>query len=442
MTYQTSLDDFDEDLNKANSAKIESDKRTVFREFDFRGESTDYATHCFHQYPAIMIGPVARLALKKWFGEKNVILDPFVGSGSVLVEAMLLGKQSFGSDLNPLAVMMSKVKTRVLDLDELKQVEKSLANSINGRKNNEHTYELPSEDNLKYWFKPDLYQSLMNIKDVIARLDVQDEIREFFLLPLSELARDVSLVRNGEFKLYRMKKEDIPSWNPDVYGGYASKVRRNIEGFAHLLENLPENYHVPEVHFGDSRYLDWLEDGSVDGVLTSPPYGDSKTTVAYGQYSFLSSKILGLSEDSFRLRQIDDELLGGSRSRSALTSNDLKSQTLKSALDKIREENPKRTEEVLNFYLGYHEVLMEIDRVLAEGGRICYVVGNRTVSGVNIETDLITKELFEQLGMRHLGTAVREIQNKRMPAKNSPTNKRGKVQSTMTQEFLVLMEKS
>ena len=441
MTYQTSLDDFDEELNKANSAKIESNKRTVFREFDFRGESTDYATHCFHQYPAIMIGPVARLALKKWFGEKNVILDPFVGSGSVLVESMLLGKRSFGSDLNPLAVMMSKVKTRVLDLDNLKQVEESLANLINSRRNNEHEYELPSEDNLDYWFKPEHFQSLMNIRDIIEKLGVQDEIREFFLLPLSELARDVSLVRNGEFKLYRMKQTDIPSWNPDVYSGYASKVRRNIKGFSHLLENLPENYHVPEVKYGDSRYMDWLEDGSVDGVLTSPPYGDSKTTVAYGQYSFLSSKILGLSEESFRLRQVDDELLGGSRSRSTLTRSDLDSPTLNSVLDRIQREKPKRAKEVLNFYLGYHEVLMEIDRVLAEGGRICYVVGNRTVSGFKIETDLITKELFEQLGMQHLGTAVREIQNKRMPSKNSPTNKRGKVQSTMTQEFLVIMEK-
>ena len=69
------------------------------------------------------------------------------------------------------------------------------------------------------------------------------------------------------------------------------------------------------------------------------------------------------------------------------------------------------------------------------------MVGNRNVRGVTVPTDLITRDFFESNGFRHLETIVRNIPNKRMPSKNSPSNIPGKKSETMKHEFIVVCRK-
>lgn len=70
------------------------------------------------------------------------------------------------------------------------------------------------------------------------------------------------------------------------------------------------------------------------------------------------------------------------------------------------------------------------------------VVGNRTVKGIQLPTDEIVADFGEPTGFRHVETMIRKIPNKRMPSKNSPTNKAGVLGSTMTEEYIVIMEKT
>ena len=79
--------------------------------------------------------------------------------------------------------------------------------------------------------------------------------------------------------------------------------------------------------------------------------------------------------------------------------------------------------------------------VIRKGGRVCYVVGNRTVKDVQIPLDYFTAEIFEKHGFKHEITYVRSIPNKRMPSKTSPSNKKGANVSTMTEEYIVIMTK-
>ena len=88
-------------------------------DLDFRKVDTKYYTHSFHTDPAVMIGPVAKYCIENWLSDAKIIIDPFVGSGSVLVEGSVKGKTCIGVDLNPLAVMISRVKTRTIDLDKV-----------------------------------------------------------------------------------------------------------------------------------------------------------------------------------------------------------------------------------------------------------------------------------------------------------------------------------
>ena len=88
-------------------------KRKVDDRWSFKEANTKEFTHCYHIYPAMMIPQIARTLIEEYKpkGRLDLILDPYMGSGTTLVEASLAGINSIGTDLNPLARLMGKVKT-------------------------------------------------------------------------------------------------------------------------------------------------------------------------------------------------------------------------------------------------------------------------------------------------------------------------------------------
>ena len=181
-----------------------------------------------------------------------------------------------------------------------------------------------------------------------------------------------------------------------------------------------------------------LKNESVDLIVTSPPYGDSKTTVAYGQFSRLANEWLGFN-DSARL---DSLLMGGKKSKETFR---FKFPLLDNILDKIRQNDRNtgktRELEVVSFYKDYKSSINNISKVVKKNGIACYVVGDRRVNDMELPTDEITKFFFEENNFKHIETIVRNIPNKRMPLKTSPSNKSGKTVKTMKQEYIVIMKK-
>ena len=119
--------------------------------------------------------------------------------------------------------------------------------------------------------------------------------RNFILVAFSETVREVSYTRNGEFKLYRMPAQKLEGFKPDIFGIFSKKLSRNRNGLAAFLENRKS----VEVSVSDANTVQGELPlprplGGYDVVITSPPYGDSQTTVAYGQYSRLAAEWIGL----------------------------------------------------------------------------------------------------------------------------------------------------
>lgn len=173
---------------------------------------------------------------------------------------------------------------------------------------------------------------------------------------------------------------------------------------------------------------------SADNPITSPPYGDSRTTVAYGQYSRLSSQWMDLTEANL----VDKKLMGGQ------TNGHIPKfgcRPLDKAVKQISEADYKRALEIASFYVDLEKSIHNVSTIIRRGGYICYVVGNRRVKGVTLPTDKAIVSLFEQSNFRHVDTFIRTIPNKRMPAKNSPTNEPGKLDTTMLNEYIVIMRK-
>ena len=400
--------------------------------WDFIGADTKEYTHSFHIYPAMMIPQVAREILNRYkTKEMSVLFDPYCGTGTSLVEGSLVGLKCIGTDLNPLARLISKSKVTKVNINNIKSLFKDFEKHIISGNNID--LKKPNINNIDFWFKEKQINDLLSIKYFIDEIKDEDE-KDFFLVPFSETLREVSLTRNGEFKLYRIPKEKIDTWNPNTIELFKEKVKRNIDGYIEYeKENKVYNHEVYNFNSSEEIPNDLIQENSVDIVITSPPYGDSGTTVAYGQFSTLSNEWLGI-EDA---RKLDKKLMGGKTTDIEKTGFEQLDEIIKT----IEAERPKRAKEIWSFYRDYKKSMENVSKTIKKNGICAYVVGNRRVSDIELPTDEFTRFVFEQNGFKHIETIVRNIPNKRQPKKTSPTNQTGKTVSTMTHEYIVIMKK-
>lgn len=180
-----------------------------------------------------------------------------------------------------------------------------------------------------------------------------------------------------------------------------------------------------------------IPSGKINLVVTSPPHGDSRTTVAYGQFSRLSLQWFGVPDKL--ARSLDTLLLGGRRIKDSRVN--LPSPTLGKIIQLIAKKDEKRARDVISFFVDFDKTVTEIDRMMADEGTVCLVVGNRTVKKVKILTDEIMTELFKARGYVHKRTLTRSIPTKRMPRRNSPTNIVGETIPTMNEQHVVVLKK-
>lgn len=409
--------------------------RKIDNYWSFRTADTKEFTHCYHNYPAMMIPQVARQLLEDFApkGKLELVLDPYAGSGTTLVESSIKGIRSIGTDLNPLARFMSKVKNTHYKIDLIREGNAHLTTGIIIY----HPTEVINTDfsrisNYSFWYNEDSLYKLSYLHQLISDLD--PSIQDFFLLCLSETIREVSFTRNGEFKRYKMSEKQLEKFDPDVFNTFEKKVQRNIKGLE-AFNNTGSNNLASVYDFNTSYGIpsEILKEGSVDLVVTSPPYGDSHTTVAYGQFSRWANEWF----DFKNAKSLDRLLMGGVISKEIR----FKSESINSELENIKKLDEKRYYEVISFLNDYWDSIKNVAKVIRKGGRVCYVVGNRRVKNIQINLDFFTAEMFEKCGFKHEITIVREIPNKRMPSKNSPTNKTGEKVTTMTNEYIVILTK-
>jgi len=313
-----------------------------------------------------------------------------------------------GYDINPLAVLIAKVRTTPISTEKaFKLLELILKQEVKD-------CEVPRFSNIEYWFDEDVIEELAKLRTVIFSIE-DVSLQNLFKAAFSETVRLVSRVDRNEFKLVRAKKVK----KMDVKLVFEAIARRNIVRVS-VLSKLTLKACVDIQQLNVLEGLP-LQDESVDFLITSPPYGDSKTTVAYEQFSKLSIKWLGL-DDSFR-----NYLLGAKEKDFEQT---LPSEELSACLERIKKVDAKRAREIYSFYADLYKAFENIAKKVKPGKHAVLVVGNRQVRGVELPTDKICADFFSQFGFTHISTLVREISNKRMPA------------GTMKHEYVVILQKT
>ena len=423
-------------------------------DWTFREIKTNEYTHGFHQYPARMHPEIAKRMIAKYAPKsKHVVFDPFMGSGGVLVEAKVHGNNSIGIDINPFAVLLSKVKTTPLDSKKLQtQFEKIISPSKKDFENNIHYDNAPKELDLDFWYQQDSVEKLQILKNHIFKIKNKD-IKDFFKLCFTFTTRRVSFQKNSIYKIYRMKPENRDVFNPQTFDMFSKICATNIAKMTSFSESakdvsaftiLGDTRKAPE-HFA-SLPKEVLEGGKAHLVVTSPPYGDHGTTVAYGQFSKHPGLWLELPEQE-KLLTVDSVGLGGKKKK---TFDDLKSplldKTLKIIGKKDKEVEKKtnlsdRKGDVYSFFFDLDECFENISQVLKPGkSHCCFVVANRKVRRTTVPMDEIIIELAKKYGFRYKETLHRTIANKAMATRNTPENITDYPDSTMNEESIVVWE--
>ncbi len=422
--------------------------------WSFRGKAVREQTHAYMQYPAMMV-PQMQGKLIQIFCELlpsiKSVFDPFVGSGTVMTEAMLQGLNFAGQDINPLSVLVCHAKAgpfyqRILH-DKVDNLFTQLAQDTSAC----IEADFPG---LSKWFRDDIAIALSRIRRAIRR--EQDVwVRRFLWVALAEVVRLTSNSRTSTFKLHIRPQEEIVQRElaaVDLFKRIVSENVTRLETHRTTLDRqgylTDDRYRgVVKIAFHDSMVSPPVLDHAPihDLLVTSPPYGDNETTVPYGQYSYLPLQWIDFEDidanvDRSCLRttkEIDNRSIGGkNRVRDPRDTDMLKdlSDAFKQTAVMLKDEPPDRMRRVATFCCDLNQTLDPALAALKPNGYMIWTIGNRQVAGKPIPTDAILTELLMARGATLVAKLQRAIPSKRMAVKN-------KVAATMRAETVLIMRK-
>jgi site-specific DNA-methyltransferase (cytosine-N4-specific) len=398
-----------------------------------------------HPYPAMVADELALDLVADHVAPASSVLDPFCGSGRLLAAADHASVR-VGVDANPLAWLLTRAKlsdarTAVISemLRDFSQISKIRpSNCLNKAGHG-------SVD----WFAPEIVRDLERIVIWLNGLQLAES--ELFLAAatLSATVRDVSFARQNGWKLHRLGADERAVFKASVFDRFERRLRyceKEIKDTSQVLGG------VREVHLGDARFLTKAVAqqyrGLFDVVLTSPPYGDSRTTVQYGAASALClsivSHLCGLEHLGMLGREIDGACLGSKIERRGQPNND--TQSFKRYWAGSFFNASYRP--VATFLLDYRKVCAGIVEMLRPGGKAILVVGRRSTGGYRLKLDDFTADELEAGGMKLIERYERELQHKRLPrlinrfgrSLNEVTRSRGRL-TTMSKETVLVLQK-
>jgi DNA modification methylase len=363
--------------------------------FLFISHDQSFLTHGLHKYPAKFFPELPRWLIKRYSQEHDQILDPFAGSGTTNVEALLSKRNSVGIDVDPFSRFISQVKVTPLPEKELKPALKSLLEAIQ----NYHSSLVSESDlpNFPYrdnWFKTEILLELTYLRKHIQQLDVNEEIKDFFKVCLSSIIRSVSNADDNCTRTVIRKKLNKLVKPSDALNRFAKTVLAKVPKMIAFSENYPSDITVDFPQDMDARNIKYAE-GSFDLAVTSPPYVNA---VDYPRTHQLEMYWLGFAQDS--LTALKKQNVG----TESVSVNNYKNRheigvpEADKTIANIFEVDPRRAYIAFKYLDDMRKNLTEVYKVLCKGGRYIVVVGNNRIRGQLFENWKYLMPIAEKIG--------------------------------------------
>lgn len=230
-------------------------------EWDFSEAIDENELHSIHPYPAKMIPALAHKAIIDYSKPGDIVLDPFAGCGTVLLESSLLGRKSIGIDTNPVSILISRAKTNLYSKDDINQLHIYLNRFDSIIK--EIKPIIPEYQSIDYWFDPIAIEDLGTIRGSIDCLS--GKARDLAMCIFSSIIVRVSYQDSDtrySRKMYDYEQESAIRL-------YKSKLEAAIEA---VSKTAPLMSYGTSLFFQDGRKISNICSNSVSLIVTSPPY--------------------------------------------------------------------------------------------------------------------------------------------------------------------------
>ena len=268
--------------------------------FDFNFVYKGSDVHSLHPYPAKFPPSVPHQLLKQFSKGGDVVLDPFSGCGTTLVEGKLNKCHVIGNDINFIALLLSRVKTRTYQKKELNICEgfiNDLIRSYVSKIEPEHKMQY---DGIDHWFQENVQRELNLIKDKIhswEKCSGKKKLPELMKVVLSSIIIDVSN-QESDTRYAAIDKKIEDGFTIELFAKKYDQIKNKL-----LRVDYPKRLKV-KILSEDARVLKSVDNDSIDLIVTSPPYANT-----YDYYLYHKHRMLWL-DYNFKLSQ---ELEIGSR---------------------------------------------------------------------------------------------------------------------------------
>lgn len=408
--------------------------------WDFHAIHGRTGGHGYFQYPAMMVPELQRALLEDLLvadARVKTVYDPFMGSGTILLESLYLGLDFVGGDINPMAVLLSQVKSHPPASAAAREAGGAVLETARALSKNAHEFEYRDK-----WFTAPVVDKLSRLRSAIRQQEDQ-AMRRFLWVCLAETVRFVSNSRLSTFKLHLYSAAMLATRTPDPFTQFESVLKDNVDRVEQHEADFPTLLSTTRLHCGDVKDSLTL-DPLADVIMTSPPYGDNHTTVPYGQYSYLplqwidTEDLVGeVDPDVFaKPGRLDTLSLGGRRLAPRPVPAEI-TEEVPSLVEWLadRKNKSETTQKVVTFVEDYRLALRAAEARLRPGGFTFLTLGERRVDGANVPLVAFTKEILESAGHTHVASIQRLLPTrKRMAMRNAAGR-------TMLTETILIMQK-
>jgi len=398
--------------------KIKIDKSWSFAELGRK--DTTYITHGYHRYPAKFIPQIVSRLIEKYTQKGDLVVDPFGGCGTTIVEAKVMGRRGIAVDINPVATLITKAKKTSIELDKLEKAFLKLKEKIENYDEN-IKIELPNHERIDYWFKPEQKKKLSFLLLEISKIRNKD-IKDFFYCAFSNILKNCSIWLQKSNKPTR----DLRKNPSDPFKTFFRQTKAMMKGNKDFYLLLQEKGFLEtscEVYCTDARDIP-TKNNTVSIIVTSPPY------VTSYEYADLHQLTALWFEYTKNLSDFRRRFIGTSFHTDKKIV--LNSEIAKDIIDKLEKKHKKTSVEVATYFSEMNQVFAEMKRILKKGGKTAVVIGNTKLKGVEI---LNTEVFMEQL--QNWGLKIEKVIKRVIPSKNLPS-----VRDPKTGKFAKITDKN
>jgi hypothetical protein len=381
-------------LQEFNSSKMRLEKpNEQFRvlesmDWDFAGAKTNYLTHGMHPYPAKFIPQIPNTLIQELSSVGDTVGDIFCGSGTTLVEALTLKRHAVGVDANPLACLIARSKTTIIDdedasqLRELAQKIRTLGDSVSSYGTNNlfssqsfrSSSWRPESSTHDFWFDLHVTEELAEAKSYCLKLKSKKS-KDLALTAFSSIVVAVSR-QDSDTRYVRRDKNIQPG---EVLRRFARAIDQVVHASLEFSELVEDRFTCNII---TESLLSHPKIPMMDLMVCSPPYPN-----AFSYHLYHRTRMLWLGMDQPRFKK---EEIGSHRKYSNPSKNGATVETFKAEFTSI-----------MNW----------LSLTLKKGGYACFVVGDSTLKGKKIDNATLISDCGKSAGFTEAARISRTLQS-------------------------------